>query len=149
MSELLFSFPERSSTSNDHGYLYRDVLPSGSASDEEKQILIGALVAWMRKASWFAGSIGQRLQVTSVDVHSSPDGDARKRIAEVECEVAVLEGIHHLSHSELVAEPCHRHGQRVRNATWRLLGVSYRRVTMSEKALEPRLTLIVVALRYL
>ncbi|KAG8996789.1 hypothetical protein FRB90_012638 [Tulasnella sp. 427] len=75
----------------DLGYRYADDMPEGSASDAEKQVLITALVNWMRKASWFAGTIGQRLKVVRVDTTCSPDGNRKKKTAEVVCEVVVEE----------------------------------------------------------
>ncbi|KAG8896525.1 hypothetical protein FRC00_005811 [Tulasnella sp. 408] len=83
--------PQASQQEGDLGYRYADDMPEGSASDAEKQVLITALVNWMRKASWFAGTIGQRLRVVRVDTSCSPDGNQKKKTAEVECEVAVEE----------------------------------------------------------
>jgi len=89
MSNVQFDL-DRPSSSKDSGYQFTD-MPSGSASAAEKEVLIQALVNWRRKASWFAGTVGQRLKVVSVDVSPSPDGDERRKTASVECEVAVQE----------------------------------------------------------
>ncbi|KAG8894365.1 hypothetical protein FRB99_001321 [Tulasnella sp. 403] len=45
----------------------------------------------MRKATWFAGTVGQRLKVVRVDVDPSPDGNDKRKTASVECEVEVKE----------------------------------------------------------
>lgn len=82
---------ETSQQESDVGYRYAGDMPEGTASEAEKQVLITALVNWMRKASWFAGTIGQRLKVVRVDTSTSPDGNQKKKTAEVECEVVVEE----------------------------------------------------------
>lgn len=68
-------------------------MPEGTASEEEKRVLIDALVNWMRKATWFAGTVGQKLKVVRIDTHDSPDGNTRKKVADVECEILIEEGM--------------------------------------------------------
>lgn len=88
LSSSYISYP---TVSPDRGYVFT-ALPPGSASDAEKEVLIKAMIAWMRKSSWFAGSVGQRLQITRVNIVPSPDGNEKKKGAEVTCEVVVQEG---------------------------------------------------------
>ncbi|KAG8915567.1 hypothetical protein FRC03_007086 [Tulasnella sp. 419] len=90
--QMLDTFVSSHSVVPDPGYRYPDVhsIP-GSASLEEKQVLVGAMIAWMRKASWFAGTIGQRLKITRVDIVPSPDGNEKRKNASVECEIVVEE----------------------------------------------------------
>ncbi|KAG8932087.1 hypothetical protein FRC01_000272 [Tulasnella sp. 417] len=83
--------PQTLQQEGDLGYRYATDMPEGTASEAEKRVLITALINWMRKASWFAGTIGQRLKVVRVDTSCAPDGNQKKKTAEVECEVAVEE----------------------------------------------------------